>query len=336
MHEHNQLEEQVPGWGRGRGRRAGRGHVGSGPPWVDQPRTAQPCGGPHGAGVHGAGPGKWLEDSEPDSFAGLTWSDRPFAPGALGPRGAGGRRGGGGPVGGGPRGGAWGGSPMGGGPMGGGPVGGGPRGGGAWGGGAWGGGAWGGGPMGGGAWDRPGGRPWGRAKRGDVRSAILALLAERPMHGYEIIGELTSRTDGLWRPSPGSVYPTLQLLEDQGFVKAETEGNVGKRRFSLTEEGQAAAVELAKGPSPWEEMAAGAPAEARALRHATAKLMPVIGQVGMIGGPREHEEAIKVLEDARRRLYAILASDQDDRPTAGERRDSVPTQETDSSQQPDI
>ena len=61
-------------------------------------------------------------------------------------------------------------------------------------------------------WGRPGARPWGRARRGDVRSAILALLNERPMHGYEIIGELSDRTEGLWRPSPGSIYPTLQLL----------------------------------------------------------------------------------------------------------------------------
>ena len=71
-------------------------------------------------------------------------------------------------------------------------------------------------------WGRPGARPWGRARRGDVRSAILALLNERPMHGYEIIGELSDRTEGLWRPSPGSIYPTLQLLEDEGLVVAQT------------------------------------------------------------------------------------------------------------------
>ncbi len=59
------------------------------------------------------------------------------------------------------------------------------------------------------------------ARRGDVRAAVLALLAERPMHGYEMIQELESRTDGMWRPSPGSIYPTLQLLEDEGLVSAE-------------------------------------------------------------------------------------------------------------------
>ena len=92
------------------------------------------------------------------------------------------------------------------GPGGGGPFGPGP------------GGGWGGGRRG-----RGGGRGWGRARRGDIRSAILALLAERPMHGYEIIGELSERTDGLWRPSPGSIYPTLQLLEDEGLVTAQAD-----------------------------------------------------------------------------------------------------------------
>ncbi len=65
----------------------------------------------------------------------------------------------------------------------------------------------------------PGGpRRGGRARRGDVRAAILALLGETPMHGYQIIQELETRSNGLWRPSPGSVYPTLQLFVDEGLV----------------------------------------------------------------------------------------------------------------------
>ena len=79
------------------------------------------------------------------------------------------------------------------------------------------------------------GGPGRRAKRGDVRAAALALLSERPMHGYEMIQELEERTDGVWRPSPGAVYPALQLLEDQGLVTADAEA--GKRLFSLTEPG---------------------------------------------------------------------------------------------------
>ncbi len=155
-----------------------------------------------------------------------------------------------------------------------------------------------------------GGRPWGRARRGDVRSAILALLAERPMHGYEIIAELSERTEGLWRPSPGSIYPTLQLLEDEGLITVQADDAGGKKRFSLTEEGQRASAEVAKGRAPWDQVAAGAPAGSRALRHAVGRLMPVVGQVAMIGGLREYEEAAKILDEARRRLYAVLAGDQ--------------------------
>src|SRR4249919_1945395 len=80
------------------------------------------------------------------------------------------------------------------------------------------------------------GGPGRRARRGDVRVAALALLSERPMHGYEMIQELEERTDGVWRPSPGAVYPALQLLEDQGFVTADAEA--GKRLFSLTDTGR--------------------------------------------------------------------------------------------------
>jgi DNA-binding PadR family transcriptional regulator len=170
-----------------------------------------------------------------------------------------------------------------------------------------------GGPGGGGGWGGRGrgrgGRGWGRARRGDVRSAILALLAERPMHGYEIIGELTERTDGLWRPSPGSIYPTLQLLEDEGLVTAQADEAGGKRRYALTEEGQRAAADVAKGPAPWDALAAGAPEGARALRQAVVKLMPVVRQVMVSGGPREYEEVAKLLDETRRRVYAILANE---------------------------
>ena len=129
------------------------------------------------------------------------------------------------------------------------------------------------------------------------------------MHGYEIIGELTERTDGLWRPSPGSIYPTLQLLEDEGLVTAQVDEAGGKRRYALTEEGQRAAADVAKGPAPWEAVAAGAPEGARALRQAAVKLMPVVRQVMVSGGPREYEEVAKVLDETRRRIYAILANE---------------------------
>ena len=153
-----------------------------------------------------------------------------------------------------------------------------------------------------------GGRPWGRARRGDVRSATLALLSERPMHGYEIISELSQRTEGLWQPSPGSIYPTLQLLEDEGLIRAETDGEGSRRRFSLTDEGRRAASEVTAGPAPWEQFKA--PAGARALRHTARSLFAVVGQVAMTGGPQEQDQAARILEEARRQLYGVLAAQQ--------------------------
>src|SRR5437016_8738462 len=92
-----------------------------------------------------------------------------------------------------------------------------------------------------------------RGRRGNVRAAILALLAERPMHGYEMIQELDARTSGVWHPSPGSVYPTLQLFVDQGLV--ESQEVEGRRRFSLTEAGRAEAERIHSAKSPWEHIA---------------------------------------------------------------------------------
>jgi DNA-binding PadR family transcriptional regulator len=125
------------------------------------------------------------------------------------------------------------------------------------------------------------------------------------MHGYEIIGELSERTEGFWRPSPGSVYPALQALENEGLVTADVDDPGGKRRYSLTDKGRAAASAL--GQAPWEDVTAGVSPNARALRRAVGKLMPVVGQVVTNGGPHQYEQAIRVLDDARQKLYAVLA-----------------------------
>src|SRR4029079_10518170 len=91
------------------------------------------------------------------------------------------------------------------------------------------------------------GRGGGGRKRGDVRAAILKLLVERPMHGYEMIQQIAERSNGLWKPSPGSVSPTLQLLDDEGLITASgTEGS--KKLFELTEQGRAAAEKVATPP----------------------------------------------------------------------------------------
>src|ERR1700759_3576639 len=94
------------------------------------------------------------------------------------------------------------------------------------------------------------GRGGPRARRGDVRAAVLALLADRPMHGYEMIKEIEERTEGAWTPSAGSIYPSLQMLEDEGLIKGEESD--GKRRFSLTETGIAEQQEKAGEVTPWD------------------------------------------------------------------------------------
>lgn len=159
-----------------------------------------------------------------------------------------------------------------------------------------------GGPMG-----RRGRGPGGRARRGDVRTAVLALLAERPMHGYEIIQELAERTGGVWKPSPGSVYPTLQLLEDEGHVVAEEDA--GKRRFSLTESGRSVAAEMAGEKTPWEEVNEGIDPGAKNLREGLGQLAVAAVQIGRVGTTEQQAEAAAILAETRRRLYRILAAD---------------------------
>jgi DNA-binding PadR family transcriptional regulator len=167
-------------------------------------------------------------------------------------------------------------------------------------------GPWGGGPGFGG---HHGGRGRGgrgrRTRRGNVRAALLALLAERPMHGYEMIQELDERTGGVWRPSPGSVYPTLQMLEDEGRVTSQEQG--GKRLFALSDSGR---EEAAEQPSaPWEEVTAAAGENALRGREAVGQLMGALHQVMSVGSESQKARALDVVNDARRRLYGILADD---------------------------
>ncbi|MFI6759495.1 PadR family transcriptional regulator [Micromonospora sp. NPDC050417] len=151
------------------------------------------------------------------------------------------------------------------------------------------------------------GRGRGRGRRPNVRGAVLALLTERPMHGYEMIQELDSRTGGAWRPSPGSIYPTLQLLEDEGLIVATpAEAGGGRKRFSLTEAGQAEATEAAQTP-PWEEFAQDTINSWQEIRDAGFQAMNALRQVMVNGTDEQRERAAQVLEETRRKLYAILA-----------------------------
>ncbi|MFI9002248.1 PadR family transcriptional regulator [Streptomyces sp. SBR177] len=163
---------------------------------------------------------------------------------------------------------------------------------------------WGGGPWGGRGRGGPGGR--GRARRGDVRASILALLKDRPMHGYEMIQEIGERSGGAWKPSPGSVYPTLQMLEDEGLIASASEG--GKKLFTLTDAGR---EEAESGPeAPWEEAGRGVDWEAlNEVRQAGFGLMEAFGQVWKTGNAEQRQKAVEVIGEARKKLYLILADE---------------------------
>jgi hypothetical protein len=146
-----------------------------------------------------------------------------------------------------------------------------------------------------------------RARRGNVRAAVLALLGERPMHGYEMIQELEERTGGQWRPSAGSIYPTLQLLADEGLVSSEQVD--GKRVFSLTDAGRKAAEGEDSDAAPWEEAAAGADTPLGQLRIAAFRLGAAAMQVGRAGTDEQISKAAELLTETRKRLYALLAEE---------------------------
>lgn len=144
-----------------------------------------------------------------------------------------------------------------------------------------------------------------RARRGEVPAAVLSLLKEEDMHGYQIIQEISDRTNGAWSPSPGSIYPTLQTLEDQKMVTSETVG--GKRVFSLTEVGRTHADLIPEG-EPWTEFAVASGPEQR-LRESFIGLMQAARQVGGVGTEEQVAEAAEILGDARKRMYAILGGE---------------------------
>ncbi|GAB2597389.1 PadR family transcriptional regulator [Kribbella endophytica] len=160
----------------------------------------------------------------------------------------------------------------------------------------------------------PGPRGWrqSKARRGDVRAAILAVLAEESMNGYQIIQVVAERSGGAWKPSPGSIYPTLQQLEDEGLVTADAA--TGRRTFSLTDEGRAYVAEHADEVSaPWEAMSAGADDDENGLKPLLGQVGGALWQVLATGTPEQQAKARKALIELRRTLYGILGDDEQDR-----------------------
>jgi DNA-binding PadR family transcriptional regulator len=145
-----------------------------------------------------------------------------------------------------------------------------------------------------------------KARRGDIRTAALLLLAEEPRNGYQIMQEVQERSNGVWRPSPGSVYPALQQLEDEGLIRSQELD--GRKLFALTDDGRASVRERgAEKPAPWEQMSGDVSSQA----HELGKLMREVGfafmQVMRTGSEAQMGRAREVLAGARRDLYRILA-----------------------------
>ena len=162
---------------------------------------------------------------------------------------------------------------------------------------------------------RKGHGPWGaagprgpRARRGDVRAALLLLLAEEPRNGYQLMQEIEQRSDGAWRPSPGSIYPALQQLEDERLVAT---GELdGQRVYEITDAGRAWVAERDPGtPAPWEAVKADFGQGPRDLMQLVSEVAMAATQIVRAGDAAQVSQAQDVLREARRSLYRILAED---------------------------
>jgi DNA-binding PadR family transcriptional regulator len=168
---------------------------------------------------------------------------------------------------------------------------------------------WKGGPFGGHGWG-PHRRGPGRARRGDVRLALLRLLADEPRNGYQLMQAIEERSEGRWRPSPGSVYPRLAQLEDEGLIRSvETEG---VRRFEITDAGREHLDSQADEPAPWEQAEEDAENPLTELAPLLVQIGKATFQVASVGDHTQRDRARELLADTRRRLYRILAEDADE------------------------
>jgi DNA-binding PadR family transcriptional regulator len=158
----------------------------------------------------------------------------------------------------------------------------------------------------------PGGFSRGpRARRGDVRAAALLLLAEGPLNGYQVMQEIDARSDGVWRPSPGSVYPALSQLEDEGLVRVDASGD--QRRYALTDSGRAhVEAHREEWGVPWEQMTGAVDDEVGALFRELRRVGMAAAQIGHLGSSEQIDRARSALAEARRALYALLGEDEDE------------------------
>ncbi len=143
-----------------------------------------------------------------------------------------------------------------------------------------------------------------------MRLALLLLLdVDGPANGYQLMQALEERSDGRWRPSPGSVYPALSQLEDEGLITSvQAEGESG-RAFALTDAGREQIAQRGEdAKAPWEAQNPEDDAVAQ-LRHALIATVRAVRQVGADGDPEQIAKAAGILEEARRALYRLLAGD---------------------------
>ena len=180
-------------------------------------------------------------------------------------------------------------------------------------------GGWGGPPFGGGGFR--GGRGRGRARRGDVRTAVLLLLAEEPRNGYEIMQEVEHRSEGVWRPSPGSVYPALAQLEDEGLIRSQEID--GRKVFVITDEGSALLAQRgSERAAPWEQMSSDAGEEHAQLGKLIREVAYAFAQLARTGSEAQLAAAREVLVQTRRELYRILADGEEGAQDGGDTVDS--------------
>jgi DNA-binding PadR family transcriptional regulator len=160
-----------------------------------------------------------------------------------------------------------------------------------------------------------------RARRGDVRAAILAVLATgptteggEPLNGYQVIQQIAERSNGAWRPSPGSVYPTIQQLQDEGLVEAD-DGR-GRRTLRLTAEGEAYvadnADEIHAVWAPFESRRREQASEFAGLKPEIGQLMGAVWQIVTTGTDQQRRAAVEILVETRRKLYGLLAAEETD------------------------